>query len=257
MSLDAVNHARPVTNPPFAEASLDRALARWVPPSDKEPLVRSVAVVGALLDSKNMLFGDDVRTIEQSFTLLGRAGIGIDPAPSFQFYNLLAPVRSDFLKAALVDDIAPKADLLIVCGVWGGRSRDYTSDRFHPDQIEKPYENFQEVYWDRFKGYRENREVSISRLQCAEGVWADAADAVGAKIVVTRGPDGIDAINSDDFLSRPFYKAAAHTKDQVGYVSGIICGSLSFLVHESAVPLACASAKPSDRLGARILALHS
>ncbi len=257
MSLDIVKYARPATNPPFEDAACDRALARWVPALDTRPPIRSVAVVGALIDSKHTLFGDDVRTIEQTFTLLGRAGIGIDPAPSFQFYNLLAPVRSDFLKAALEDKIAPPADLLIVCGVWGGRSRDYTPDRFHPDQIETPYENFQEVYWDKFKGYRENREVSISPLQSAEGAWADAADAIGAKIVVTRGPTGIDAINSDDFLSRPFYKAAACTKDQIGYVSGIVCGPLSFLVHESALPLACAMAKPSDSLGKRILALQS
>lgn len=240
---------------PYSSLLTDTYLSRWNKSTSDAPVIKTVAVVGALFDSKFSLFNDDLRTIEKSFDVLHRAGIPCSPETNFRFYNLLAPIKSDFLRAALVEGEYHKADALIVCGVWGGKSDRYSPSSFHPDQIDKPYENFREIYWDISKGYRHNREVSISHIQSMEGTWAQAANAIGAKVVITRGPTGIDAINSDDFLHGSFYKAAFQTKDQFEHVSATIGGSLGILVHKDAVKDLKAVANPQDALGKRILAM--
>lgn len=248
--------ARPTTRPPFRSEALDKDVARFHSrKGSEEPLVQSVAVVGALLDSRYSMHLDDLRTLEKSYDILDRAGIPRAPVPELHIYNILAPVRSDFLRAALVDRLAPKADMLVVCGVWGGHGDRYCEHSYSRDQIEAPYENFYEIYWDKFKGYHENREVSISELQSYPGSWPEAANEIGAKIIMTRGPAGIDAVNSRHFLTSSFYRAAFETEEKYEYVAGNICGSIGILLHRDAVPVIQKSVHGRDMLGERILSL--
>ena len=99
------------------------------------------------------------------------------------------------------------------------------------------------------------REVKISRLQCDPFSWPIAADTTNAKIVVTRGPDGIDALNSKDFMLGDFYRAAIHTHENFEYIGGLIGGPLGIVVHKDAVQELKQTANRKDHLGRRILAL--
>lgn len=103
---------------PYTNDALDALLCPDVP-DNAAPQVSTIAVVGGLFDRNYNLFADDVTTVRRGLAVLARAGVTIAARPRFTFYNLLAPLRNDFLRAAWVGEPPPRNDLLITCGIWG------------------------------------------------------------------------------------------------------------------------------------------
>ena len=234
---------------PYSNTHLDELLKPVVSGS-APPVISKITVVGGLFDKNYMLHDDDIATVKRALKVLDRAGIGIARDPRFDFYNLLAPLKSDFIHAAWAGEPRPEADMIVVCGIWGGRSPDMEIGRFPRHVQDSAYENFRERY-----KFSDLREVSISFGQCSPDGWPMAAHFAGAKIVVTRGPDGMDAVNSSHFLVGEFYKAAIATGENYEYVHGSISGPLGIVVHKDAAAELKARANPCDHLGQRILNL--
>ncbi|PZO88738.1 MAG: hypothetical protein DI626_01095 [Micavibrio aeruginosavorus] len=214
--------------------------------------IKSVSVVGAVFDRNYNLYSGDIETINRSLKILENANIPLDKKADFHFYNLLAPVNSDFLRAALIDRIAPASDALIVCGVYG---------RFHPEivlesmpyyQRDIPYDAVDYMYSDVRHGLAHNREVGVSLLQADPFSWASAANAIGAKIVFTRGGSQ-DEIGTGNFLKNGFYRAAIDTDEKHEMIYCAVSGSLGIAVHEKAVAELQKNALPGNLLGQRIL----
>jgi hypothetical protein len=202
--------------------------------ADVPHALRDYAVAGAVFNAAGELYGADEYTIRNSAKQLSDAGIPLHPDTKFFFYNLLAPVRCDFLEVLddWNDEIAyPASDVLLVCGIWGGRAGREGNDfhSLHSEQ-KKPYRDFREMYLDYSAGFRNDRLVTISRYQRGDDAWPAAAAKIGAKIVVTRGPDGIDAINSYDF-EQPPYRTLVDTREKFAAEHSTIGGGLGILAH--------------------------
>ncbi len=220
------------------------------------PSISKITVVGGLFDKNYNLYSDDVITIKRAIYVLQRAGVTISKNPHFDFYNLLAPLRNDFLRTAWVSEPRIQTDLIITCGIWGGQSTQMLIHCFARQQQEEAYEDFNQLYRDTSKGFRDNRELSISDFQCGEDGWPLAAHWSGAKVVVTRGPDhDLDAVGSNHFLPGEFYRAAMATKEKFETVYGSIGGPLGIVVHKDAIAELKKTAVKKDILGKRILAL--
>ena len=241
-------HTEPYTSP------LLNITLRTGPRKIETPSVSTIAVAGALFDKGYNLFHDDEVTIKRTLDVLSRAGVGVASVPSFKFYNLLAPLKNDFLGAALDSEKALQADLLIVCGIHNTRVSDALISRMHPLQRDYAYENFENLYDDFSQGFNHNREISISPHQMDERSWARAADRAGIKIVVTRGGSH-DEICSHDFLRGDFYRVAIGTPEKFERMDTIISGHLGIVVHKDSVESLKRTADPQDVLGQRILAL--
>ncbi len=218
------------------------------------PAIRAISVIGALFDKNYNMYGGDVETILRSVMLLEDSNISLSQNTDFHFYNLLAPINSDFLRAAILDKNAPASDAVIVCGAYG---------RFHPEivldnmpyyQRDIPYDTVEYIYNDIKLGLAYNREVGISRLQADPCAWPEAADAIGAKIVITRGGSQ-DEISTKTFLQSEFYRAAIGTDEKHEMVYCTVSGSLGVAIHENAVAELQERAKPNNLLGQRILSL--
>lgn len=220
----------------------------------EKPDISTIGVVGALFDKDYNLFRDDEVTIKRTVAVLKRAGITVANIPSFQFYNLLPPIKNDFFQATLPGSDAAQADLLIVCAVCNIQADYLTIDKMHPLQRGRAYENFGEAYHDLYKGYNFNREVSISPYYKVPNAWATGAHNAGAKIVVTRGGEH-DEIHSGDFLRGDYYVAAMPTSERFERISATVSGSLGVVVHRDAVAGFKTTADAQDLLGQRILAL--
>lgn len=226
------------------------------PRGHENPQISNITVVGGLFDKHYNLFGDDITTVKRSLIVLDRAGITIADQPTFHFYNLLAPLKNDFLRTAWLAEPKIQTDLIITCGIWGGQSTQLLIHMFARAQRDEAYESFNEMYMDWNKGFRDNRELSISDIQCDEEGWPLAAHWSGAKVVVTRGPDDdLDAVGSNHFLFKDFYRAAMHTREKFETVGGSIGGPLGIVVHKDAIAELQQTANRKDKLGKRILAL--
>ena len=155
-----------------------------------DPSIKTVGVVGALFDKDHNLYYADQRIIEKSLRILKAANISMSQNIQFHFYNLLAPISSDFLFATLIDKSAPKADALILCDLKGdttGRTNFYD---LRYDQQVQPYENLDFEEMRQLDFYRDlDRRHGTSPLQQHDKSWSLAAAHVGAKIVIIDGSD--------------------------------------------------------------------
>lgn len=244
------------TNPPYTSDELDKELNTLLAPSNDmstykdDPTIKTVAVVGALFDKDYNMFREDWRTVQKSLQLLRDAQISMTNNIKFLFYNLLAPIQSDFMAAAILDNCAPQADAVITCYLYGTRYGRITTSMLHPHQM-KPYEDFSEIYTDCLSPrYSYNREISISHLQQEPGFWPRAADLVDAKFVITYGGKS-DELNTDDFLMDDFYQAAIHT-DEKGLPMHTEFGILVSNAHLAKIQT---EANAAHVIGQRILAL--
>ncbi|HEU4839507.1 MAG TPA: hypothetical protein VFS88_08875 [Micavibrio sp.] len=220
--------------------------------TNDNPTLSRLAIVGGLFDKHYNLLPDDIKTIKRTIKVLKEAGVTMSPALNLDFYNLLPPIKSDFMRAVIVEKVAPKADAVILCGVCGSRSQRSTMFYMNAVQREAPYDNFSEIYGDLDRGYRHNREISISYIQTLENGWSETAEKSGAKIVVTRG--GGDEINNRDFVHGGFFKTAVDTRENFEIVDAAIYGPLGIVVKETAIPELKTMAKPVNLFGERLLA---
>lgn len=248
---------REKTNPPYSSAELNLEFSEYAnslaPGTTDNPSVSRLAIVGGLFDKYYNLLPDDIKTIKRTIKVFKEAGVTMSPVLNLDFYNLLPPIKSDFMRAVIVEKIAPRADAVILCGLCGSRSQRSTMFYMSPVQREAPYDNFSEIYGDLNKGYRHNREISISYIQTLENSWSETAEKSGAKIVVTRG-GWQDEISSRDFHGG-FFKTAVDTRENFEIVDAPIYGPLGIVVKETAIPELKATAKPANLFGERLLAL--
>lgn len=223
-----------------------------------KPAIRSLSIIGAIFDKDYNMYAGDLETIRRSIKILEDSNITLSPNADFHFYNLLAPINSDFLQAALIENSAPSSDAMIVCGVYG---------RFHPEiilnhmpyyQRDIPYDgvDYIYIYSDVRNGLAHNREIGVSLLQADPFSWANAADAIGAKIVITRGGSQ-DEISTKNFLKSTFYRAAIDTDEKHEMVYCAVSGSLGVTVHQNAVAELQEKIVPNNLLGQRILSFPS
>jgi hypothetical protein len=227
-------------NPPLNLAELDCDLRTQLADAgvafaELPHVLRHYAVAGAIFNKAGDLYEGDLATIRNSALQLTKAGIPLHPDTKFYFYNLLAPIHCDILaiNGRYKDDVEyPKADVLAVCGVWGGEAHglDHTVWYLRESQ-KKPFDSFREMYGDySLPGVRNDRLTTISEYQ-REGAWPLAAHNLGIKMVVTRGPDGIDAINSGDFELPP-YRTLIDTRENFAPEYSSVGGGLGILIHE-------------------------
>jgi hypothetical protein len=249
---------REKTNPPYSSPELNLKFSEYANSlamgTNDNPSISRLAIVGGLFDKHYNLLPDDIKTVKRTIKVFKEAGVTMSPVLDLDFYNLLPPIRSDFMRAVIVEHIAPEVDAVILCGVCGSRSQRSTMFYMNPVQRETPYDNLSEIYGDLDKGYRHNREISISYIQTLENGWSETAEKSGAKIVVTRG-GWQDEISSRDFLEGGFFKTAVDTRENFEIVDAPIYGPLGIVVKETAIPELKATAKPSNLFGERLLAI--
>lgn len=248
------------TAPPYSSEKLDAQLNAATNiagnEADDAPHITRAAIVGALLDKDYNLYHDDYKTIRRALNVLRSAHIKISSSIQFDFYNLFAPIKSDFLRAALIDHTAPPADLVVICGIFGSRNPINVIDHVPAPQRDEP-PVFTGAYTSEFTGaYNPFRETSISFLQVSPETWPMAAHAIGAKFVVTRGPtNDTDAVTSNHFMVGDWYKVAMPTSAYFEHVSAIIDGPLGIMVRTDALDDIKASVYKNNPLGKRILVL--
>ena len=107
--------------PPYSSPELNAHFAASVSGSNAAA-INHITVVGGLFDAEYTLLTDDINTITRTLKVLERANITVSQAPHFDFYNLIAPLSNDFLRATIFEEQPQQTDLIIVCGIWGGKS---------------------------------------------------------------------------------------------------------------------------------------
>lgn len=255
---------RDATNPPYNDPDLDQKFSQLTArlpgrTYEGKPSITNISVVGAAFDKHRRLLNDDAYTIQKTMTALRAADIHVAENMRFYFYNLLPPISSDFMKATLVDMVAPQSDVAILCGICNIKDRDAVLSNM-PEEQNTAYEDFRQMYRDWIQ-FDINREMGSSVLQLEDGTWPLAADTAGNKIVVTRGWT-IKEINSDDFLQGDLYAPAIHTDEGFEYMSNTpsenaiaIPGSLGIVINKKAITELQSQANPDHLLGQRILSL--
>lgn len=246
------------TNPPYSSIKLNAELNATLNPNlnlnlastIEDPTIKNIGVIGALFDKNHNIYHRDTRIITGALTIMRDANISMAPDLNFHFYNLLSPIRSDFLAAALKDNCAPKADALILCYLYGTRYGFTTIDMLHPVQRDEAYENFSEAYSDGLGRFHTPREVAVSPFQLRRGFWPRAADIVDAKIIVTYGGKQ-DELNTDDFISESFYQAAIKTDEK----NSPYDKDYGVLVNNAHLKALQSEANPQSEVGRRILKL--
>lgn len=213
------------------------------------------SVVGAMFTDQFKLLETDRNTITATLQELDGAGIPIAPLPEFHFYNLLAPVNSDFLVNAIVAPECAQTDVVIASYIWGGQSEDLIIERMPYAQQSIAYNSFDQMYRD-FQIYRNNREVSISRAQAFyKDAWSQACESAGARVVMTRGDDNsLDTVNTEHLLRGKFYQAAIGNGER-HKSRHYFSGSLGFALSPDAISDYAPVANPGHLLGERIVKL--
>lgn len=236
------------SHPPVQGSSVGYKSGKPCPPP---PFIKTVAIVGAVFVTRSELRFNDFATLQESVAILKGAGFAFAPETKYHFYNLLPPLNNDFLQAALDKPAQNKADAVIVCGVPS-----------HGITYDTPNKYFPRPHAYAFRGSERPPENLISPLHEIEGVWAIAADAIGAKIIITRGPKHPRAIESADFNFSPYYYEVipTYTPDPAdprpllgSSATGLMAGHLGILVHEKALDGLRYQANVNTPLGREIL----
>lgn len=174
---------------------------------------KHVSVVGMLLPdndrAKNFdldvkdLARDDIDMLRKTFKVFSDAGIPLHPEAQFAVYNLLPPVKSDFLLSGLdfyADDIDfPQTDIVVVnylprYGATPGHRFYHTGKGFN-DLSGNLYKDVQAT----------DKLTSVSHLHHGFNIWGDACYARGAKFAVTHG--GVeDEVTTEQFEGHIKYK---------------------------------------------------
>src|SRR5690606_13010219 len=144
---------------------------------------------------------------------------------------LLAPINSDFLAAALMDDCAPQADALILCGINDDRTgrNNFGKMRYH-QQI-TPYDSVEWDYLQDVDLHQDmNRWCGVSHIQQhLPEAWGRASGLVNAKLVLIDGSKSFDSLVTDDFVEGGHYQVAIGNEERIPRISFGIAASNAFL----------------------------
>lgn len=184
---------------PYITRKLDNALREeWRKAGflDKDGTIITLAVVGGIVSKDNKLFGPDHLKLGSIVRTLKEQGTPLNNKFSIDWYNLLPPMRNDFLQAVFArnftEDHKREIDALVILGVPRYGQNGWISN------AEKPYgdDMSRRVMEDYF---RTKKMITVSPWT-QKSVWPYAADHSGARWVITWG--GInDEISTDSFLN--------------------------------------------------------
>jgi hypothetical protein len=152
--------------------------------------IRKVAVVGGIVNGSNRLYTPDHQHLTAIVRALKKAGKPLGTGFAISWYNLLPPMKNDFLHAALSPrSNTPDTDALILLGLPKQGERGWLKNpRPYGEDIDR------QVMDDYINTYN---MIIVSRLS-GPGIWADAAIESGAKVVATWGGRG-DELSSEAF----------------------------------------------------------
>lgn len=154
--------------------------------------LRDIALVGMLLTDTDAvqnghitaddIYREDAAMLRRSFNALSKANIAIHPEARFQVYNILPPIQSDFLLAALDEDTHyPKNDISIL--MFLPKYGTTPMDRFYNGNTGFRSYDTDELYgnqsWAQY--------TSASRLHHEHHIWAEATKNLGSKLALIFG----------------------------------------------------------------------
>ncbi len=252
-----MNHRK--SNAPYSNAHYDSELNLAVHGNDNHeqsndvPMVQNVSVIGALFNENMDLWDKDIATVAHVLRILKETDVVLSRNIKFYFYNLLPPLKNDFLEAAVVEETAPASEVVIVAGVFGAKVTGHDF-RSLPLSLQTPLKDFssEELVGVSARGFNSDRITTVSNIQSMPQAWEIASNNVGAKFVITDGVTGIDYINTDDFLHDGFYNPIVSTSEN--YVT-TANGSYGILVRNEDLPEIKTAVTPASDLGKRILSL--
>ena len=180
--------------------------------------LKSVALIGMLLpDNEAVRDGQiapdhicskDSDMLNRSFNALSKADVPLHPEASFHIYNILPPVQSDFLLAALdIEDIVfPQNDLAII--MYLPKKGIIPNARLYMGE-----EGFKSLASEELDGDESWRKyLSVSHIHANFHIWAEAAGRLGSKMVITHG--GIDSeITTQNFEGHRAFTTLIDSED--------------------------------------------
>ncbi|HRQ60045.1 MAG TPA: hypothetical protein PLO23_00760 [Alphaproteobacteria bacterium] len=179
--------------PYFAPALDDDLRMEWLKAGLLSPAgpMRKIAVVGGILNKYNEMYSPDRRHLTAIVRMMKKHGYALGTGFKISWYNMLPPMKNDFLHAALSPrSNTPNTNALILLGVPSlgtpGWVRDAT---VYDDDIDR------QVMQDYFNI---PSNMSIVSRMTRPGVWPHAAVESGAQVIATWGGRG-DEISTDTF----------------------------------------------------------
>lgn len=226
----------------------------------EEHAIRNISAVGALLGEDDNIRKPDMDMIIDGCVELAKAGVPFHPELSIKVYNLLSPIRSDFLRASyegykwdLYDPKPeiPQTDLLITCYLPNFSSLNSCVTRLKPEQLNMQRKGSQ-LYTDH-SIYGLDRLCAVSPRQTNPAIWGEAAARQNAKIAMTFGGTD-DAVSSDHFYPSYHFDTLIETSEDFHKASyGYSRGSFAVMMtHDYRETLARKGAKLENLVGHRI-----
>lgn len=160
-----------------------------------------------LLTTEDLL-SDDITTIIESCEHLSQAGIPLRSSTKFHFYNILPPIRSDFLLSVDRDTAKsrPKAQALILSGVakYGHIPSDF-------DYQDNGYDNREQI-----GDINNTSHLANSPLHRDPRVWEIASKRTNVPFVVIRG--GVEnEISTKHFDNKLYFDVAISSKSDLKF----------------------------------------
>lgn len=180
---------------PYISKKLDNALRQeWDAAgllAENGP-VKTLAVVGGIVNKADKLYREDHSHLQAIVRSLKEHGIPLDRNFSIDWYNLLPPMRNDFLHAAFCRDCdKPAVDAVAILYV--------------PLHGESGWLDDVEPYGDDMnrrvmEDYYTTRKMIVASPWSERGIWPHAAFQSGARWVATWGGT-YDEISAETFMA--------------------------------------------------------
>lgn len=221
---------------------------------------KSVALVGMLLPDVEYIekgivtdqdfYSEDLYMLGRSFNALSKGGIPLHPEAVFQIYNILPPVSSDYLLAALdYEEIDfPQNDLTILQYLpkYGLTPR---------DQFYNASSGFKNYCMDELHGDRTwPKYLSVSHMHREFQIWPEAANKLGAKMVITHG--GVDdEVTTEEFEGHPIYRTLIDSDDNQRQKKQSGRNNMGAVVHKDMIDTYKSHAEHESEIGKALHAL--
>ena len=251
--------AKKMDNKPFCSEDLNKKVIAYMGDSGfsfsnetaQGTSLENFSIVGGLFSTNWDLFDVDLKTINIALEELQLAGQQISSNPNFQFYNLMPPLKNDFMATARPDQVTEehKTDVVVTCGL----------PSFGPkfDEDTQGYDNLSDIYQDRVNGSPEERLSQVSEYDSIMDNlygWSNSAQAKGVRFIVTRGSPY--ELGTNMFSHSGDYKKLIETIEDYNHIDTYIPGGFGFLVAKDYAETAKQSANNKTLLGQRILSLN-
>jgi hypothetical protein len=240
---------------PYTSANINSALAEMfsqfgVQTSQDARALTNIAVVGALINTSGELMSDDTVTIGRTLSELSQSGITVNPNPNFMFWNLLPPMRNNFLMATNSQNVSSESEAQLV--IISALPKEGNKRKIE-DIARTTYTDFRDAYSTRqVRSYGYEVLAVVDESHTEWGIWAKSCLNIGADIVVSRGGI-VNEISSDQFVKGGFFSPVVLTHENYAYMPDLqIPGSLGFVVRPDYPSKIKDKLKTDHRLGANI-----